>query len=110
VRRVLRLVERTISAAGPHLIVPEGELDGWTTTLPLSVSAQHIIDLYADHGTHEQFQAEFETGLDLTRLPSYQAHHPNRSHGSRKSQSAKVAAGSRTCQTFVHRHSSHQTS
>lgn len=70
VRRVLRLVERTISAAGQHLIVPEVELDGWTTTLPPQLGPQQIIDLYADHGTHEQFHAEFKTDLDLTRLPS----------------------------------------
>lgn len=70
VRRVLRLVERTISAAGQHLIVPEYELDGWTTTLPPRLGAQQIVDLYADHGTHEQFHAEFKTDLDLTRLPS----------------------------------------
>jgi Transposase DDE domain group 1 len=70
VRRVLRLVERTISAAGQHLIVPEVELDGWTTTLPPRLGPQEIIDLYADHGTHEQFHAEFKTDLDLTRLPS----------------------------------------
>jgi Transposase DDE domain group 1 len=70
VRRVLRLTERTISAAGQHLIVPEIELDGWTTTLPPQIGPQKIIDLYADHGTHEQFHAEFKTDLDLTRLPS----------------------------------------
>ena len=70
VRRVLRLVERTISADGQHLIMPEYELDGWTTTLPRSMPAQQIIDLYADHGTHEQFHSEFKTDLDLTRLPS----------------------------------------
>jgi hypothetical protein len=29
-----------------------------------------VIALYADHGTHEQFHAEFKTDLDLTRLPS----------------------------------------
>ena len=29
-----------------------------------------MIALYADHGTHEQFHAEFKTDLDLTRLPS----------------------------------------
>ena len=33
VRRVLRLTERTIQADGQHLILPEYELDGWTTTL-----------------------------------------------------------------------------
>ena len=70
VRRVLRLVERTISADDQHLIMPEYELDGWTTTLPRSMPAQQIIDLYADHGTHEQFHSEFKTDLDLTRLPS----------------------------------------
>jgi len=70
VRRVLRLVERTIGSRGQHLILPEYELDGWTTTLPAKLNAQHIIALYADHGTHEQFHAEFKTDLDLTRLPS----------------------------------------
>ncbi len=70
VRRVLRLVERTVGAAGQHLIMPEHELDGWTTTLPAHIGAQQVIELYADHGTHEQFHAEFKTDLDLTRLPS----------------------------------------
>lgn len=70
VRRVLRLVERTIGSRGQHLIVPEYELDGWTTTLPARIDAEKIIALYADHGTHEQFHAEFKTDLDLTRLPS----------------------------------------
>ena len=69
VRRVLRLVERTIGSRGQHLILPEYELDGRTTTLPLSLDAQKTIALYASHGTHEQFQAEFRTDLDLTRLP-----------------------------------------
>ena len=71
VRRVLRLVERTIDAQGQVLIVPDYVLEGWTTTLPLAqFSAQSIIDLYADHGTHEQFHSEFKTDLDLERLPS----------------------------------------
>jgi hypothetical protein len=70
IRRVLRLIERTIAADGQHLILPQYELDAWTTTLPASFKPQQIIDLYADHGTHEQFHAEFKTDLDLTRLPS----------------------------------------
>jgi DDE family transposase len=70
VRRVLRLIERTIGSRGQHLILPEYELDGWTTTLPDRLDAAQIIALYADHGTHEQFHAEFKTDLDLTRLPS----------------------------------------
>ena len=70
VRRVLRLIERTIGSRGQHLILPEFELDGWTTTLPAHIDAQQIIALYADHGTHEQFHAEFKSDLDLERLPS----------------------------------------
>jgi hypothetical protein len=70
VRRVLRLVERTIGSRGQHLILPEYELDGWTTTLPTRIDASQVMALYADHGTHEQFHAEFKTDLDLTRLPS----------------------------------------
>ena len=71
VRRVMRLTERTIKADGQHLILPEYELDGWTTTLPRKqFDCEQIIALYADQGTHEQFHAEFKTDLDLTRLPS----------------------------------------
>jgi len=70
VRRVLRLAERTIGSRGQHLILPEYELDGWTTTLPTRIDASQVMALYADHGTHEQFHAEFKTDLDLTRLPS----------------------------------------
>jgi hypothetical protein len=70
VRRVLRLIERTIGARGQHLILPEYELHGWTTSLPAHLDSEAVIGLYADHGTHEQFHAEFKTDLDLTRLPS----------------------------------------
>lgn len=71
VRRVLRLIERTIDASGQVLIEPKLTLEGWTTSLPaVPLNAEAIIALYADHGTHEQFHAEFKTDLDLTRLPS----------------------------------------
>lgn len=70
VRRVLRLVERTIGPQGQYLILPQYELEGWTTTLPKAMEAAQVIALYADHGTHEQFHAEFKTDLDLERLPS----------------------------------------
>jgi hypothetical protein len=70
VRRVLRLIERTIDKRGQALLVPEITLDGWTTSLPAKLTAQDVIGLYADHGTHEQFHSEFKTDLDLTRLPS----------------------------------------
>ena len=71
VRRVLRVIERTIDAKGQHLIMPERVLEGWTTSLSAQqFSAEDIIALYADHGTHEQFHSEFKTDLDLERLPS----------------------------------------
>jgi hypothetical protein len=70
-RRVMRLTERTIDAKGQLLLVPQLTLEGWSTSLPAKqFSAQQIIDLYADHGTHEQFHSEFKTDLDLERLPS----------------------------------------
>lgn len=69
-RRVLRLIERTVDRRGQQLIVPDVELEGWSTSLPGQFSAQDIVALYAGHGTHEQFHAEFKSELDLERLPS----------------------------------------
>ena len=70
-RRVLRLIERTVDATGQLLIEPELTLQGWTTSLSgRQFDAKAIIALYADHGTHEQFHSEFKTDLDLERLPS----------------------------------------
>lgn len=69
-RRVCRLIERTIDKHGNPLLLPDYELEGWTTTLPATFSMQDIIDLYKDHATHEQFHSEFKTDLDLERLPS----------------------------------------
>lgn len=71
VRRVLRLIERTIDARGQRLIEPRLVLEGWTTSLQAQqFDALAIIALYADHGTHEQFHSEFKTDMDLERLPS----------------------------------------
>jgi hypothetical protein len=70
-RRVLRLIERTIDKHGQVLIEPELTLEGWTTSLRAKqFDAKAIIALYADHGTHEQFHSEFKTDLDLERPPS----------------------------------------
>lgn len=70
VRRILRITERTVDARGQQFLVPEILLEGWTTSLPATFTAEAIIDLYAGHATHEQFHAEFKTDLDLERLPS----------------------------------------
>ena len=56
VRRVLRLIEHTINAPGQVLIVPEYELDGWTTSLPAGqFSGADIIALYADTARTSSF-------------------------------------------------------
>lgn len=67
-RRVMRVIERSIDKKGQRLLVPEVEMDGWWTSLELA--DRHIIALYQDHGTSEQFHSEFKTDLDLERLPS----------------------------------------
>lgn len=70
-RRIHRLVERSLDAkTGQKLLVPELEYEFWDTTLPASFKPCEVIDLYKDHGTHEQFHSEFKTDLDLERLPS----------------------------------------
>lgn len=68
IRQVIRLTERTINKHGQNLVIPELELEGWWTSLALSEA--DIIQLYADHGTSEQFHSEFKTDLDIERLPS----------------------------------------
>ncbi|MFQ5574247.1 MAG: IS1380 family transposase [Terriglobia bacterium] len=68
VRRVMRLVERTIDKKGQLLLTPKIELEGWWTSL--SIDEPEVIQLYADHGTSEQFHSEFKTDLDIERLPS----------------------------------------
>jgi len=71
VRRVLRLIERTVDAKGQTLLVPDLVLEGWTTSLEAGTfKPLDVIALYADHATHEQFHSEFKTDLDLERLPS----------------------------------------
>lgn len=69
-RRVYRMTERTIDKHGQPLLLPQYELDGWSTTLPEAFGPEQIIALYQDHGTHEQFHSEFKTDMGLERLPS----------------------------------------
>ena len=67
-RRVMRVIERSIDKHGQVLLVPEVELEGWWTSLDLA--PEKVMALYADHGTSEQFHSEFKTDLDIERLPS----------------------------------------
>ncbi len=67
-RRVMRVIERTIDKRGQQLLVAEIELEGWWTSLWHPCA--DIIALYADHATCEQFHSELKTDLDIERLPS----------------------------------------
>jgi hypothetical protein len=67
-RRVMRVIERSIDKRGQRLLVPEIELEGWWTSL--WQPCEEIIALYADHATSEQFHSELKTDLDVERLPS----------------------------------------
>ena len=67
-RRVMRVIERTIDKHGQQLLVPEIELDGWWTSLWHDEAT--VIALYADHGTCEQYHSELKSDLDVERLPS----------------------------------------
>lgn len=68
VRQIIRITERTIDKHGQRLLIPEIDLEGWWTSL--DISEEEVIQLYADHGTSEQFHSEFKTDMDIERLPS----------------------------------------
>jgi hypothetical protein len=67
-KRMIRAVERTIDRKGQLLLVPEIEVEGWWTRLDLP--EKHVIRLYEDHGTGEQFKSEIKSDMDMERLPS----------------------------------------
>ena len=68
IRRVMRVIVRTIDQHGQQLLIPDIAIEGWWTSL--TNDEADIIQLYADHGTSEQFHSEFKTDLDIERLPS----------------------------------------
>ena len=67
-RVVFEVIQRTITADGQKLLVPEIEVNTWWTSLKLS--AKEVIALYHAHGTSEQYHSEIKTDMDLERLPS----------------------------------------
>jgi len=69
-RRIYRLTERTIDKHGQPLLLPDYEIEGWSTTVPQHIPMLAVIAMYCDHATHEQFHSEFKTDMDLERLPS----------------------------------------
>ena len=70
-RRVMQITERTSTASGQLLLLPDIEIEGWWTSLDSTQQSDaEIIALYQDHATSEQFHSEFKTDLDIERLPS----------------------------------------
>jgi hypothetical protein len=67
-RIVYEVIERTSTASGQMLCVPEVEVATYWTSLADPVA--DILPWYPDHGTMEQYHSEFKTDLDLERLPS----------------------------------------
>ena len=68
VRVVYQVVERTITAQGQVLLLPDVEAATYWTSLPEDPA--DILPWYPDHGTMEQYHSEYKTDMDLERLPS----------------------------------------
>jgi hypothetical protein len=67
-RCVFEVTERTITADGQMLLVPQVEVDTYWTSLPDSPAV--IIEQYHQHSTSEQYHSELKSDMDLERLPS----------------------------------------
>jgi hypothetical protein len=68
-RCVFEITERTITAKGQHLLIPDIEVDTYWVSLP-DDPVETVIEQYHDHATSEQYHAEFKGEIDLERLPS----------------------------------------
>jgi hypothetical protein len=68
-RCVFDITERTITAQGQHLLIPDLEVDTYWVSLA-DDPVETIIEQYHDHATSEQYHAEFKGEIDLERLPS----------------------------------------
>ena len=69
VTQVFQVIERLISKTGQHLLMPEIDVDVYSTTLH-NEDAEQVFELYHKHGTSEQFHSELKTDIGLERLPS----------------------------------------
>lgn len=67
-RCIFEVTERTITADGQMLLVPQVEVDTYWTSLPDPPAV--IVDQYHQHGTSEQYHSELKSDMDLERLPS----------------------------------------
>jgi hypothetical protein len=67
-RVVFEVIERTTTADGQKLLVPQIEANTLWTSLKLP--AKKVIELYHQHGTSEQYHSEIKTDMGMERLPS----------------------------------------
>lgn len=67
-RCVFRITRRTCAADGQCFLEPQIEVRLFWTNL--DEAPETIIDLYAQHGTSEQFHAELKSDLGLEQFPS----------------------------------------
>jgi len=68
IRCVYQVIERTITAQGQRLLLPEIEVETYWTSLDHKPDI--IIEQYHQHGTAEQYHSEIKTDMDLERFPS----------------------------------------
>jgi len=71
-RCIFEVTERTITADGQMLLIPQVEVDTYWTSLP--DPSPIIIEQYHQHGTCEQYHSELKSDMDLERLPSGKFH------------------------------------
>jgi hypothetical protein len=67
-RVVFEVTQRTTTADGQKLLIPEIEVATFWTSSKLP--AKKVIALYHQHGTSEQYHSEIKSDMDLERLPS----------------------------------------
>lgn len=68
IRCIYQVTERTITAKGQWLLLPEIEVETYWTSL--SDEPDTIIEQYHQHGTSEQYHSEIKTDMGLERFPS----------------------------------------
>jgi|GEM_PF-2926113 len=98
-RRIYRLTERTIDKQGNPLLLPQYTLEGWSTSLPQSITPAQIIGLYCQHGTHEPFHSGFKTDMGQHGALTSDCE-PSRQHQPPRAAIAAGAALHAACRTL----------
>ncbi len=63
-----QVIERTVTADGQILLLPDIEIAAYWTSL--TASPDDVLPWNPDHGTMEQYHSEVKTDMELERLPS----------------------------------------